>query len=356
MSGAHAGEGFTIGPHALTPLCPGMPVLALAPLSGVGNWVFRLVCARAGARLVGVEFVNCRVINHVSPRIERLLDYSDAAEYAATGTCVLAAQIYGNDAELIAAGAQELEQRGAHIVDINFGCSVPQIVRKGSCAAYLKDLDLLHQAVRTTVDALSVPVTVKTRIGWDDDSINVADTVERVQDAGAQAVTIHARTAVQQYRGPARWEWIGRARERAHIPVFGNGDVTAYQDAVDMQRQTGCDGVMIGRAAMANPWIFAGRRGATLSQRLELAAEQLRLMARYKGERVGVRETRKHLALYFRGLQRDSPERLRLLTTDSLDELTDYLDTWRASLKDDPEVDLTLSDEEAASLALGGTA
>ena len=355
MSGADAAEGITIGPYSLTPLSPGMPVMALAPMSGIGNWVFRLICARAGARLVGVEFINCRVVDHVSPRIERLLDYSDAAEYARTGTCVLAAQIYGNDAELIAAGAQELERRGAQVVDINFGCSVPQIVRKGSCAAYLKDLDLLHSAVRTTVEALSVPVTVKTRLGWDDDSINILDTVERVQDAGAQAVTIHARTAEQQYRGSARWEWIGRARERAHIPVFGNGDVSTYQDAVDMQRQTGCDGVAIGRAAMANPWIFAGRRGATLSQRLELAAEQLRLMVEYKGERVGVRETRKHLVLYFRGLERDSPERQRLLTTDSLDELIGFLNTWRASLVEDPEVDLTLSDDEAASLALGGT-
>lgn len=348
-------DGFVIGPYGLTPLRPGMPVLALAPMAGVANWAFRLICARLGARLVGVEFVNAKIVDHKSYRMERLLDYSDAEIYGSTGMSVLAAQIYGNEPELIASGARALERRGAQIVDINFGCSVPLIVRKGSCAAYLKDLDRLYEAVRATVEAVDVPVTVKTRIGWDDDSINIVEVVQRAQDAGARAIAVHARTVVQKYEGTARWEWIARAREAARIPVFGNGDVRTYEDAVAMVEQTGCDGVMIGRAAIANPWVFSGRNGAALKERVDLAIEQLQLMARFRGERVGVLETRKHLALYFKSLGRASPVRLRILTTASLGELIEFLQEWRTDLPDADDDNLSLTGAEAASLAWGGT-
>ena len=333
-----------------------MPVLTLAPLAGVGNWVFRLICARLGARMVGVEFINCRTIAEDSHRSRRLLDFSDAEIYDETGMSLLAAQIYGNDIGLIALGARRMQELGAQVVDINFGCSVPYIVRKGSGAAYLRDLDLLYRAVRGTVEAVEVPVIVKTRIGWDDDSINILEVVRRVQDAGARAIAIHARTVAQKYLGAADWQWIGRAKEIARIPVFGNGDVHAYEDAVAMQRQTGCDGVMIGRAAMANPWIFSGRNGSTCAERIDLAIEQLRLMSRYRGERLGVLESRKHLALYFRGLGRDSALRRRLLTIPSLPELIDFLEAWRQSAAGEgDETDMRLSAREAAGLAWGGT-
>lgn len=346
---------FHIGPYALRPLRPGMPVLALAPMAGIGNWVFRLICAQLGARLVGVEFINCRNVHQSGARMGRLLDFSDADIYRRTGISVLAAQIYGNDIAMMAAGARELERRGSQIIDINFGCSVPQIVRKGSCAAYLRDLPRFYDAVAATVEAVDVPVMVKTRIGWDDDSINIVEVVERAEAAGAQAIAIHARTVLQKYDGPARWEWIARACEAATVPVFGNGDVRAYQDAVAMVEQTACDGVMIGRAAIANPWIFAGRRGAKLAERIELAAEQVRCMSRYKGERVGVQETRKHLVLYFRDLDRTSEARRRLLTTASLGELLAFLEQWRATLDEDIVQDLSLSRSEANRLAWGGT-
>ena len=343
-----------IGPYKLTPLRPDMPLLTLAPLAGVGNWVFRLICARLGARIVGVEFINCRVIPEKSRRQARLLDFSDGEIYRETGISLLAAQIYGNDIDLIAEGAREFERRGAQLVDINFGCSVPFILKKGCGAAYLKDLDRLYHAVHETVKAVDVPVIVKTRIGWDDGSINLLEVVRRVQQAGAQAIGIHARTVVQKYAGRARWEWIARAVEMANIPVLGNGDVFSYEDAQAMSRQTGCDGVMIGRAAMANPWIFSGRRGSHLSERVTLAIEQLRLMAEYKGERVGILETRKHLALYFKGLSRASEMRRRLLTTESLPELVEVLEGWREGNLDTEETDLTLSTREAQALAWGG--
>ena len=344
-----------LGPHALTPYQPGMPILTLAPMAGVGNWVFRLICAQLGARMVGVEFINCRTIAEGSRRAERLLDFCDAQVYAQTGISLLAAQIYGNDLDLIAAGAQEFERRGAQVVDINFGCSVPQLLRKGCGAAYLLDLDRLYRAVRQTVESVRVPVIVKTRIGWDEGSINILEVVRRVEDAGAQAIAIHARTVVQKYHGHADWDWIARAREVASIPVLGNGDVCSYADAQRMQEHTGCQAVMIGRAAMANPWIFAGRRGASLQERLDLALEQLQLMAVYKGERVGVLETRKHLALYFKGLPRTSDLRLRLLRTESLAGLMDLFREWRQTASADVEEDLSLSLAESGALGWGGT-
>ena len=345
-----------IGPYTLTPLRADMPILTLAPLAGVGNWVFRLICARLGARLVGVEFINCRTIPEKSRRSEGLLDFSDAGIYRDSGLSLLAAQIYGNDLDLIAAGAQEFERRGAQVVDINFGCSVPRILQKGCGGAYLRDLDLLYRAVRKTVDSVRVPVMVKTRIGWDPGQINILEVVRRVEAAGARAIAIHARTVVQKYKGQADWDWIGRAKEIAGIPVLGNGDVCSYEDSLAMRRHTGCDAVMIGRAAMANPWIFSARRGASLRDRLDLALEQVKLMATYKGERVGVLHSRKHLALYFRGLPRTGDMRRRLLTTDSLGELVDLMQTWRNRLEPGAEeADLTLSDREADALAWGGT-
>jgi nifR3 family TIM-barrel protein len=331
-----------------------MPILTLAPMAGVGNWVFRLICAHLGARLVGVEFINCRAIGIHSRRNEQMLDFSDAQIYAETGISLLAAQIYGNDIELIAQGAREFQRRGAQIVDINFGCSVPQIVKKGCGAAYLRDLDRLYQAVHTTVKAVDIPVTIKTRIGWDDDDINILEVVRRAEDAGAQAIGIHARTVVQKYKGKANWEWIARAKEIASIPVIGNGDVLTLQDAKDMCAATHCDAVMVGRAALANPWIFAGRTSATLAERADLARQQLQHMATYKGERTGVLETRKHLALYFKNLPRASALRRNLLTSESLEELTQLLDEWKEQQLTDETIDLTLSQREAEALAWGG--
>lgn len=343
-----------IGPYKLAPFRPDMPILTLAPMAGVGNWVFRLICARLGAGLVGVEFINCRSIGIRSRKSLQVLDFSDARIYSDTGMSLLAAQIYGNDIDLIANGAREFERRGAQVVDINFGCSVPKIVEKGCGAAYLRDLDRLYLAVQRTVESVTVPVIVKTRLGWDEGDINILEVIRRCEDAGAQAVAIHARTVVQKYKGRADWSWIGRAVEASSIPIIGNGDVLDLDDARRMARETGCAAVMIGRAAMANPWIFSGRDGATLAERVELALEQLRLMADYKGERVGVLETRKHLALYFKNLPRGSELRQRLLTTATLAELADLLAAWNKPADASAEDNLTLSATEAEALAWGG--
>ncbi|MEE3233506.1 MAG: tRNA-dihydrouridine synthase [Candidatus Latescibacterota bacterium] len=345
-----------IGNFTFSPFNENLPVLTLAPMAGVGNWVFRLICAQLGARIVGVEFINCRSIETSSQKNLQLLDFSDASIYSKTGISALAAQIYGNDTELLAKGGREFERRGAQIVDINFGCSVPKIVKRGSGAAYLRDLDKLYRAVSQTVRSVSIPVTVKTRIGWDDDNINIVDVIKRCEDAGAKAVAIHARTVVQKYKGEAKWEWIARAKENAQIPIIGNGDVFSVADAIRLKAETNCDAVMIGRAAMANPWIFSGRDTATFRERIELACQQLELMAKFKGERIGVYETRKHLSLYFKQLPRTSKIRKQLLTTECLTTLLSLLrDSLEMEFTDKKSNDLSLTKKEAGALAWGGT-
>lgn len=343
-----------LGRHHLQPVRPGLPVLTLAPMAGIGNWVFRLLCARLGARIVGAEFINCRNVDVRALHVQRALDFSDVAVYDSTGLSLLAPQIYGNDASLMAAAARRFQELGAHIVDINFGCSVPRITDKGAGAAYLRNLDRLFHVVRRTVEAVDIPVTIKTRIGWDPESINILDLVRGAQDAGVRAIAIHARTVTQRYAGGADWSWIGRAREVAKVPVIGNGDIRCPQDAARMHRQTGCDAVMVGRAAMANPWIFSGRPGASLRERIDLAIAQLQDMALFKGERTGVLETRKHLVMYFRELDRDSPLRRRILTTESLDELTGVLRAWQHGIREpELEPDLALTEAQASALAWG---
>ncbi len=344
-----------IGNYTFSPINENLPVLTLAPMAGVGNWVFRLICAQLGARIVGVEFINCRSIETSSQRNLQMLDFSDVSIYNKTGISILAAQIYGNDIDLLAKGSKEFERRGAQIVDINFGCSVPKIVKRGSGAAYLQDLDKLYRAVSEIVCSVSVPVTVKTRIGWDDDNINIIEVIKRCEKAGAKAVAIHARTVVQKYKGEAKWEWIARAKENAQIPIIGNGDVFSVADAVRLKAETKCDAVMVGRAAMANPWIFSGRDTATPRECIELACEQLELMAKFKGERIGIFETRKHLSLYFKHLPRTSKIRKQILTTECLNTLLSLLrDSLQEEFSDKESNDLALTKKEAGALAWGG--
>lgn len=317
-----------IGPYTLTPLHPGMPVLTLAPMAGISNWPFRLICAKMGARMVGVEFINCNAILHHNLKTELMMDFSDVAIYRETGISVLAAQIYGNDIDSIVEGARILEERGAQIMDINFGCSVPKILKSESGAAFLKDIDRMMEAVRRVAEAVHIPVIIKTRLGWDHRHISILDVVKRAKDSGAQAVAVHARTVAQKFNGAADWTWIARAKEVADVPIFGNGDVFTYQDAVRMVRETGCDAVMIARAARDSPWIFTGDWTPTFSERVDLAKEHLRMMVAYKGEDVGVREMRKFFAAYFKGFPNASRLRSALMQVETVQQTHDVLYGW----------------------------
>lgn len=306
-----------------------MPILTLAPMAGISNWPFRLICAQMGARMVGVEFINCNAIIHKNHKTEVMMNFCDTEVYDETGISVLAAQVYGSEIDGIVAGARVLEERGAQIMDINFGCSVPKILKSDSGAAFLKDIDRMMETVRRVAEAVEIPVIIKTRLGWDHNNISILDVVERAGDAGAHAVAIHARTVAQKFNGQADWDWIARAREKSGVPIFGNGDVFTYQDAVEMTDKTGCDGVMIARAARDTPWIFTGDWTPDFGERIQLAKDHLKMMVDYKGEFVGVREMRKFFASYFKGFPNASKLRSAMVLVESVNEAHEVLDQWR---------------------------
>lgn len=319
-----------IGPHTITPLQPGMPIMTLAPMAGISNWPFRLICARMGARMVGVEFINCNAILHKNFKTELMMDFCDVDLYEQEGHSVLAAQIYGNDIDTMVEGALVLQDRGAQIMDINFGCSVPKILRSDSGAAFLKDIDRMMNAVYRVAKAMSIPVIIKTRLGWDHNNISILEVVKRAADSGAHAVALHARTVAQKFNGSADWSWIARTVEASPVPIFGNGDVFTPEDAVRMTRETGCAGVMIARAARDNPWIFTGGDEPTFLERIEMVKDHLRMMVEYKGEKVGVMEMRKFFASYFKGFPNASHLRSALVLVDTVQQAHDILDAWEA--------------------------
>ena len=311
-----------------------MPILTLAPMAGISNWPFRLICAQMGARMVGVEFINCNAIIHKNHKTEVMMNFCDAEVYDETGISVLAAQVYGSEIDGIVAGARVLEERGAQIMDINFGCSVPKILKSDSGAAFLKDIERMMETVRRVSEAVEIPVIIKTRLGWDHSNISILDVVERAPDAGAHAIAIHARTVAQKFKGNADWDWIARAKEKAQIPIFGNGDVFSYQDAVRMTAETGCDGVMIARAARDSPWIFTGDWTPTFSERIELAKDHLKMMVEYRGEGIAIREMRKFFSSYFKGFANASKLRSAMVLVESVDEAHQILADWNGHQED----------------------
>jgi tRNA-dihydrouridine synthase B len=308
--------------------------MTLAPMAGISNWPFRLICARMGAQMVGVEFINCNAILHHNLKTELMMNFCDADIYRRTGLSVLAAQIYGNDIDRMVEGARVLEERGAQIMDINFGCSVPKILKSESGAAFLKDIDRMMEAVRRVARAVAVPVIIKTRLGWDHHHISIEEVVRRAADAGAHAVAVHARTVAQKFNGKADWTWIARAREASSVPIFGNGDVFTYQDALRMVQETGCDGVMIARAACEKPWIFTGDWHPTFPERIALAKEHLGMMTEYKGEKVGVVEMRKFFASYFKAFPHASHLRNALVQATTVEEVDRVLAEWEPRAPD----------------------
>ena len=324
--------------------------IMLAPMAGATDYAFRTVCRSFGAEYLISEMVCAKALCYEQKTKKSLVSSpSKTAPLAAIGENELpmAVQIFGSEPEFMAEAARMIAEnnyRGTTsrfkptAIDINMGCPVPKVVSNGEGSALLKNPELAGKIVEAVVDAVDIPVTVKIRIGWDKNSINAVEMAKRLEAAGASLICVHGRTREQQYAPYADWSQIARVKEAVKIPVIGNGDVFEPLDALKMINETGCDGIMIGRGALGNPWIFEnvinlfeGReiRQITVNETVDVALSHLRLMIENKGERAGIAESRKHLGWYMKGIRGAAELRNKINTAESIDELTDILSTLK---------------------------
>ena len=317
---------------------PDFPLL-LAPMEDVSDPPFRRLCKMHGADLMYSEFISSEGLIRDAMKSRMKLDIFDYER-------PVGIQIFGGDEEAMALSAKIVEAVNPDIVDINFGCPVKKVVCKGAGAAVLKDIDLMVRLTKSVVNSTHLPVTVKTRLGWDESSINIDEVAERLQDVGIKALSIHGRTRAQMYKGEADWSHIARVKNnpRIHIPIFGNGDIDSPEKALDYKNKYGVDGIMIGRAAIGYPWIFNEIKHfvatgshlpqPTLADRVAAARNHLTWAIEWKGERVGVFETRRHYTNYFKGIPNFKEYRQKLVTQDAAADvyaaLDEVLDKFRA--------------------------
>ena len=309
---------------------PDFPLL-LAPMEDVSDPPFRAVCKISGADLMYTEFISSEGLIRDAIKSRQKLDIFDNER-------PVGIQIFGGDEEAMALSAKIVDTVNPDLLDINFGCPVKKVVTKGAGAAVLKDVDLMVRLTKAVVNSTSLPVTVKTRLGWDDASINIEEVAERLQDVGIKALAIHGRTRCQLYKGVANWEPIARVKNnpRIQIPIFGNGDVDSPEKALEYKARYGVDGVMIGRAAIGYPWIFneikhflkTGEHLAppSIQQRVDVIRQHLHRSVEWKGIKAGVNEMRRHYTNYLRGLPNIKEYRLKLVTISEVVEIDNVLD------------------------------
>lgn len=281
------------------------PVIS-APMAGITDKSFRILAREAGCSLVCTEMVSDQALLYGNSKTCSLLDVSGEDS-------PVSMQVFGSDTGYMAAAAEIVESRGAWLIDVNMGCPTPKIVKNGEGAALMKDPEKAAGIIRTITERVKVPVTVKMRKGWDDSSVNAVELACLLEEAGAAAVTVHGRTRSQFYTGKADWGIIASVKRAVSIPVIGNGDIWTPPDALLMLEQTGCDGIMIGRASLGNPWIFKQTvhyletrellPGPTPGERAAMALRHFGLLLANKGENVAVREMRKHAAWYMKSLR-----------------------------------------------------
>lgn len=305
--------------------------LFLAPMEDVTDSPFRQICREKGADIVFTEFISSEALIRDSEIALHKMSYQEIER-------PFGIQIFGGREEAMHGAAKVALNNNPDVVDINFGCPVYKVVNKGAGAACLKDLDMMERMAGTVVDAVTDrPVTVKTRLGWDDDTIKIQEVALMLQKIGVKALTVHARTRSQKYKGDARWEWLKELKNTPglEIPIIGNGDVTSPELAKKMFEETGVDGVMIGRGAIGNPWIFEQSRHyletgellpePTLEEKLNVCAEQLRLSVAHQGEKYGVIIMKKHYGQYLKGIYNGKKLRMELMKHDTMDPILEIL-------------------------------
>ena len=311
-------------------ILPEFPLL-LAPMEDVSDPPFRYVCKMNGADVMYTEFISSEgLIRDAAKSVMKL----DVFEYERP----IGIQLFGSEIESMIEAAEIAEQAKPDLIDINYGCPVKAVACKGAGAALLQDVPKMVQMTEAIVKAVKLPVTVKTRLGWDDSTKNIVEVAERLQDIGIQALTVHGRTRKQMYKGPADWTLIGELKNnpRIHIPIFGNGDVDSPERALEMRDRYGVDGVMIGRASIGYPWIFneikhffkTGEKLSlpTIEQRVDVCRTHFNKSLEWKGPRVGIFEMRRHYSNYFKGLDHFKDYRTRLVTLENIDEIHGVLD------------------------------
>lgn len=309
---------------------PDFPLL-LAPMEDVSDPPFRAVCKDNGADLMYSEFISSEGLIRDAIKSRKKLDFEEEER-------PFGIQIFGGDEEALGLSATICETVNPDLVDINFGCPVKKVALKGAGAGVLKDIDLMIRLTEAVVKGTTLPVTVKTRLGWDDKTKNIEEVAERLQDTGIKALTIHGRTRTQMYKGEADWTLIGKIKNnpRIQIPIFGNGDIDSPEKAVEYKNRYGVDGIMIGRAAIGYPWIFNEikhfvKTGThlsppTIEDRVAVAKKHLQKSYEWKGPKVGIYEMRRHYANYLKGMPNIKEYRSKLVTLENIDEINAVLD------------------------------
>jgi len=308
---------------------PDFPLL-LAPMEDVSDPPFRMLCKEHGADMMYTEFISSEGLIRDATKSKMKLDIF---EYERP----IGIQIFGSDIATMEQCAKIIETANPDLLDINYGCPVMKVTCKGAGAGILKDIDKMVRMTEAVVKATSLPVTVKTRLGWDDQSKNILDVAERLQDIGIQALTIHGRTRVQMYKGQADWTLIAKVKEnpRIKIPIFGNGDIDSPEKALEYKNKYGVDGIMIGRASIGYPWIFneikhflkTGEKlnPPTIEERAAAARKHFEFSIKWKGDKLGVLEMRRHYSNYFKGFANFKEDRMQLVTMMEPEAIIDKL-------------------------------